>query len=118
MKKKSTLKNLITVLVLTAFTAIAVVATVQATGRILGTGTASAAAATAQQSTAQSGSGSSQGSGQGYDQQQYGQGGSSSGGGSSGSSSTNSDVFTPDPETGLYTCPGTGCQSSSCHALN
>ena len=107
MKKKNTLRNLVTVLVLTAFTAIAVVATVQATGRILGTGTASAATASATQGAVQTSSGSVQ-SIQGYDQS----------GSSSGSTSSNSDIFTPDPTTGLYTCPNTGCQSSSCHALN
>ena len=110
--KKNTLRNVVTVLVLTAFTAIAVVATVQATGRILGTGTAAASTASAAQSTVQNGSGSSQDDSQSYDQQQYDQSSSSAG-----SSSSSSDVFTPDPDTGLYTCPDTGCQSSGCHAL-
>jgi hypothetical protein len=105
LKKKSTLRNLVTVLVLTAFTAIAVVATVQATGRILGTGTASASTAAAGQSTGQNGSGPSQGG-----SQTYGQSGSQTGG-------YPSSVFTPDAN-GNYTCPKTGCTTSSCHALN
>jgi len=101
-----TLRNVVAVLVLTAFTAIAVVATVQATGRIVGTDTAAAASMTTAQSAVQSGnSGSSQGPGQSSGRQGNGQSGA-----------YDSSVFTPDAN-GLYYCPATGCSSDSCHAL-
>lgn len=106
-----TLRNVVAVLVLTAFTAIAVVATVQATDRIAGTDTATAASAQTSQVATQSESGSTDT--QGYDQ------------GSSQQSSDQSQtgpygypmsVYTPDAN-GLMYCPATGCAESSCHAL-
>lgn len=91
-----TLRNVVAVLVLTAFTAIAVVATVQATGRIVGTDTATASTS---QSVVPSGSS-----------------GQSSAGQATGPGGYPMSVFTPDAN-GLMYCPRTGCSASSCHAL-
>lgn len=115
-----TLRNTLAVLVITAFTALGVFGTVQLIGRVFGTSTASASTAAAAQA---SGSGQSAGSGYGYGQSGSSGSGSGQSSGSSGSSGaqsssgSQSSVFTPDPATGLYTCPATGCTSSSCHAL-
>jgi hypothetical protein len=114
-----TLRNVVAVLVLTAFTAIAVVATVQATGRIAGTDTAAAAPATVGQTTTQSGTtGSAQSPGQSSGAQSSGSGQQSSGQQSqaTGPYGYPQSVFTPDAN-GLMYCPRTGCSSSSCHAL-
>jgi hypothetical protein len=80
-----TLRNTIAVLVLTAFTALAIFATVQLTVRITGVDTASAASYANAQGTY---------SGQ-YRSQQYGSSQNSSG--------------------QVYTCPATGCTASYCH---
>ncbi len=111
------LRNTVAVLVLTAFTAIGVVATVQATDRIAGTDTAAAAAATTQTAVQSTGTGSG---GQGYDQ---GNGQQSSGDQSSSQQTEStgpygypSSVYTPDAN-GLMYCPQTGCAASNCHAL-
>jgi hypothetical protein len=82
-----TLKNTIAVLVLTAFTALAIFGTVQLTARMTGISTVSSASA----STVQNG----------YSDAQYGYGQSSSGQNSSGQ---------------VYQCPATGCTASYCHA--
>jgi hypothetical protein len=117
-----TLRNTVAVLVLTAFTAIGVVATVQATGRIAGTDTATAATTTSQTAVQSADSGSyGQGSSQSSSDQGYGQQSSADQGSSQQSESTGpygypSSVYTPDAD-GLMYCPRTGCAASSCHAL-
>ena len=110
-----TLRNTVAVLVLTAFTAIGVVATVQATGRIAGTDTA--AAAQSGQTAVQSASSSSvaQGYGQAYGQSSS-QQSSSQQSQSTGPYGYPSSVYTPDAN-GLMYCPRTGCAAGSCHAL-
>ena len=99
-----TLRNVVAVVVLTAFTAIAVVATVQATGRIVGTETATAASASASRATVQD---ESSGTGdQSYGAQSQ----------STGPYGYDNSVYTPDAN-GLMYCPATGCAEASCHAL-
>ncbi len=91
-----TLRNTIAVLVLTAFTALAIFGTVQLTARVTGIEAVSSAnAATVQ-------------SGYGGDAQQYGSNGYGSDryGSSSGSSGQ------------VMTCPATGCTASYCHAAH
>jgi uncharacterized membrane protein len=84
------------VLVLTAFTALAIFGTVQLTARVTGIDTASAANASATYSSDYEGSGSAGGS-YGYsDSSQYGSNQNSSG--------------------ELLQCPATGCTASYCHA--
>ena len=112
-----TLRNTVAVLVLTAFTAIGVVATVQATGRIAGTDTATAAARTTQAAVQSTDSGAyDQGYGQGYGQQSSGDQSSAQQSESTGPYGYPSSVYTPDAN-GLMYCPRTGCAASSCHAL-
>jgi hypothetical protein len=112
--RKRTLRNTVAVLMLTAFTAIGVVATVQATGRIAGTDTAVAAGASASTAVAsQSGAaGSSQTSGQDSGQSSTDQSSSEQ----TGPYGYPMSVYTPDAD-GLMYCPRTGCSASSCHAL-
>ncbi len=90
-----TLRNTIAVLVLTAFTAIAIFATVQLTAHLTGfSATSTAAAATVQ-------NGYSNSSANGYNgdsQYGYGQNGSGQNSGQ------------------VLTCPATGCTASYCHA--
>jgi len=100
-----TLRNTVAVLVLTAFTAIGVVATVQATGRIAGTDTASAAASG--QTAVQSAGADTQS----YDAQSTGEQSPSTG-----AYGYPASVYTPDAN-GLMYCPRTGCAAGSCHAL-
>ena len=102
-----TLRNVVAVVVLTAFTAIAVIATVQATGRIVGTDTATAASASATQTAVQDQSTAAQSTPaqSSPDQSQ-----------STGPYGYDSSVYTPDAN-GLMYCPATGCAESSCHAL-
>jgi hypothetical protein len=120
--RKRTLRNTIAVLVITAFTAIGVVATVQATDRIAGTDTAAAASASTAVAVQSGTAGSSQTGSQDSGQSTTGQ--SSSGQSSSGQSTSEQtgpygypmSVYTPDAN-GLMYCPRTGCSASSCHAL-
>lgn len=115
-----TLRNVVAVLVLTAFTAIAVVATVQATDRIVGTDPATAASASVTQTAVQDGSGSSggqsYGGGDGNGQQGSGDQGTTQESQSTGPYGYDSSVYTPDAN-GLMYCPATGCAETSCHAL-
>ena len=83
-----TSRNTAAVLVLTLFTVIAVFATVQLVGRIVGTPNASAQTTAAQGPGAASSAGATQ-----QDPYGYGQGSS-----------------------GTLTCPSTGCTASTCHA--
>ena len=88
-----TLKNALSVLLLTAFTALAILGTVQVTGRIVGAsaGTALASSTSADAaSTATDQSAASAGRAQ-----------------AAGAASSSSD---------LLTCPRTGCSAASCHA--
>jgi hypothetical protein len=80
-----TLKNTIAVLVLTAFTAMAIFATVQLTARVTGIDALSSASASTIQATYSDN----------YESQRY-----SSSQGNSGQ---------------VYTCPATGCTASYCH---
>jgi hypothetical protein len=116
-----TLRNVVAVVVLTAFTAIAVVATVQATDRIVGTDSATAAGVSSVQVADQDGSSDSgaQSSSQGYGNGSGGSSAAQSAGEqtqSTGPYGYDSSVYTPD-ENGLMYCPATGCAETSCHAL-
>ena len=111
-----TLRNVVAVVVLTAFTAIAVVATVQATGRIAGTDTATAASALIQSGgrperqlhrrrrPAEQRPSSARAARARQSSQ------------STGPYGYPTSVYTPDAN-GLMYCPRTGCAASSCHAL-
>ncbi len=90
-----TLRNTVAVLILTAFTAIAIFATVQLTGHLTGLSATTASAATVQTGYANNSS-----NGYAGDSQQYGYGRSGSG--------QNSGQ--------VLTCPATGCTASYCHA--
>jgi hypothetical protein len=86
-----TLRNTIAVLVLTAFTALAIFGTVQLTARLTGVDSVSSASASTLQDTYYDESGSGQ---YGYAQNGTGQGNSGQ----------------------TLTCPATGCTASYCHA--
>jgi hypothetical protein len=120
-----TLRNTVTVLIVTLFTGIAVFATVQLAARVAGpagAGTQAAQAAEPSQQGIDEGSSLEYGDGYGdgsgtypQDEGAYGYGNGYGYGSGSGSAEDQGSTA-QDSGSGTLTCPSTGCTASTCHA--
>jgi hypothetical protein len=115
------LRNTVTVLIVTLFMGIAVFATVQLAARVAGpagAGTQAAQAAEPSQQSTDEGSSLEYGNGYGDDSGTYPQdeGGYGYGSGTGSGSPQDQGSTAQDSGSGTLTCPSTGCTASTCHA--